>query len=118
MFLYYPLSNHETLALWFGRICDTEDLTLYTYMSAAHPGGKFFISSICPASSGELSQCHHEKLFDSLLDVSGKVQIEDRKIIVTLDKRTHNPYLVDPGLADQPTPMPWLEGKELVVQFA
>ncbi len=57
-------------------------------------------------------------LFDSLLDVTGKVQIEDRQVIVTLDKRAHNPYLVDSGLADRPTPMPWLQGKQLVIQFA
>ena len=57
-------------------------------------------------------------LFDSLLDVSGDVQIEDRQIIVTLDKRAHNPYLVDSGLADQPTPMPWLGGKKLLIEFA
>ncbi len=57
-------------------------------------------------------------LFDSLLDVSGKVQIDEHQVIVTLDKRAHNPYLVDSGLADRPTPMPWLQGKELVIQFA
>ena len=57
-------------------------------------------------------------LFDSFLDVGGKIQIEDRRVIVTLDKRAHNPYLVDSGLADQPTPMRWLGGKELVIQFA
>ncbi len=57
-------------------------------------------------------------LFDNLLDVTGKIQIEDHQIIVTLDKRAHNPYLVDSGLADHPTPMPWLEDKELVIQFA
>lgn len=57
-------------------------------------------------------------LFDNLLDVTGKIQIEDSQVIVTLDKRAHNPYLVDSGLADQPTPMPWLDGKELVIQFA
>ena len=57
-------------------------------------------------------------LFESLLDVAGQLQIEDSQIIVTLDKRAHNPYLVDSGLADQPTPMPWLAGKELVIKFA
>ena len=57
-------------------------------------------------------------LFDSLLDVGGKIQIEDRHVIMTLDKRAHNPYLVDSGLADQPTPMPWVGGRELVIQFA
>jgi hypothetical protein len=54
----------------------------------------------------------------SLLDVAGQVQIEDSQFIVTLDKRAHNPYLVDSGLADQPTPMSWLAGKELVIKFA
>ena len=57
-------------------------------------------------------------LFDSLLDVTGKVQIAERQVIVTLDKRAHNPYLVDSGLADRPTPMPWLQGKELLIRFA
>ena len=57
-------------------------------------------------------------LFDNLLDVSGRVDIEERRIIVTLDKRAHNPYLVDCGLADQPTHMPWLQDRELVIAFA
>jgi hypothetical protein len=57
-------------------------------------------------------------LFDNLLDVSGRVDIEERRIIVTRDKRAHNPYLVDCGLADQPTPVPWLNDKELVIDFA
>ncbi len=57
-------------------------------------------------------------LFDSLLDVTGKIDIEDTRIVVTLDKRAHNPFLVDSGLADQPTPMPWLHGKSLVIEFA
>jgi hypothetical protein len=64
---------------------------------------------------------HHataKVLFDSLLDVAGKVRIEDSRVVVTLDKHAHNPYLVDSGLADQPTPMPWLEGKDLVIEFA
>jgi len=38
--------------------------------------------------------------------------------VVTLNKRAHNPYLVDSGLADHPTLMPWLDGKELVIEFA
>ncbi|MBS1269773.1 MAG: hypothetical protein MAG794_00724 [Gammaproteobacteria bacterium] len=57
-------------------------------------------------------------LFDSLLDVAGKIQIKNTQILVTLDKRAHNPYLVDSGLADHPTPMPWLDNKELVIEFA
>ena len=59
-----------------------------------------------------------KKLFNNLLDVSGHVEISDARVTVTLDKRAHNPYLVDSGLADQPTPMPWLDGRELFLRFA
>jgi hypothetical protein len=59
-----------------------------------------------------------KKIFDNLLDVSGTVQIEEREIIVTLDKRAHNPYIVDSGLADRPTKMPWLGDRVLRIQFA
>ena len=33
-------------------------------------------------------------ILDSLLDVTGKVEIEHSQVIVTLDKRAHNPYAV------------------------
>ena len=59
-----------------------------------------------------------KKLFSNLLDVGGVVEIERRHIVVTLDKRAHNPYLVDSGLADPRTPMPWCGGRRLVIQFA
>ena len=79
-------------------------------------------SSLYRLFARHLPENHHhataKMLFDSLLDVGGKIQIEDHHVIVTLDKRAHNPYLVDSGLADQPTPMPWLEGKQLIIQFA
>jgi hypothetical protein len=59
-----------------------------------------------------------KKIFSNLLDVGGQVDLESRQVVVTLDKRAHNPYLVDSGLADQPTPMPWCGGRKLVIQFA
>jgi hypothetical protein len=64
---------------------------------------------------------HHataKVLFESLLDVSGRVDIDETRILVTLDKRAHNPYLVDSGLADQPNATPWLDNRALVIQFA
>jgi hypothetical protein len=33
-------------------------------------------------------------IFNNLLEVSATVQIEDDGVIMTLDKRAHNPYLV------------------------
>jgi hypothetical protein len=57
-------------------------------------------------------------LFRNLLNVSGKVEITAQSVIVTLDKRAHNPYLVASDLTHQPVPMPWFGNKKLVLQFA
>jgi hypothetical protein len=57
-------------------------------------------------------------IYNSLLDVGGIVEIQDRSITVTLDKRAHNPFLVDSGLADEPVSMPWLRGRSLEIRFA
>lgn len=57
-------------------------------------------------------------VFRNLLDLSGKVEVTAPTVVVTIDKRAHNPYLVASGLADQPTPMPWFGNKKLIIQFA
>ena len=58
-------------------------------------------------------------VFRNLLDLFGKVEITATSVVVTLDKRAHNPYLAASGLADQPTtPMPWFGDKKLIIQFA
>jgi hypothetical protein len=59
-----------------------------------------------------------KKLFRNLLDVSATVTITEDRVVVTLDKRAHNPYLVKARLADQPTPMPWFGNKPLFLGFA
>jgi hypothetical protein len=56
-------------------------------------------------------------LFRNLLDVSATVAIEPERVMVTLDKRAHNPFLVKSRLADTPTPMPWFGNKALHLQF-
>ena len=58
-----------------------------------------------------------KKLFRNLLDVSATVTIEAERVVVKLDKRAHNPLLVQSRLADTPTPMPWFGNKELHLQF-
>ena len=58
-----------------------------------------------------------KKLFRNLLDVSATVASEAECVIVTLDKRTHNPFLVNSRLADNPTPMPWFGNKQLQLRF-
>jgi hypothetical protein len=59
-----------------------------------------------------------KKLFRNLLEVSATVVIETNRVVVTLDKRAHNPFLVKSRLADQPTLMPWFGDKELILHFA
>jgi hypothetical protein len=59
-----------------------------------------------------------KKLFRNLLDVSATVVIEAEQVLVTLDKRAHNPYLVKSRLADAPTALPWFGDKRLLLRFA
>ncbi|MFC2141289.1 hypothetical protein ACFLQP_03225, partial [Acidobacteriota bacterium] len=57
-------------------------------------------------------------IFDTLLNVGGKIVVEKQKVTVTLDKRVHNPFIMASRLADEPTPMPWFGNKMLFIQFA
>ena len=66
----------------------------------------------------EYERAQAKSLFRNLLDVSATVEVAERQVLVTLDKRAHNPYLVASGLANAPTPMPWFGGKELLIRFA
>jgi len=66
----------------------------------------------------EYARAQAKQIFRNLLDLSATVTIDDAGVMVTLDKRAHNPYLVASRLADQPTPMPWLGGKSLRIRFA
>ena len=65
----------------------------------------------------EYSHSQAKTVFRNLLDLSGKVEITAASVVVTLDKRAHNPYLVASGLTDQPTRMPWFGNKKLIIQF-
>jgi len=66
----------------------------------------------------EYERAQAKKIFRNMLDVSANVVITHDEVIVTPDKRAHNPYLVASGLADASTPMPWYGNKRLVIRFA
>ena len=66
----------------------------------------------------EYQRATAKNVFNNLLDVGGLVEIDDQHVTVTVDKHAHNPYLVDSGLADEPTLMPWLGNRHLVLKFA
>jgi len=65
----------------------------------------------------EYERAQAKKLFRNLLDVSATVTIAESDIVVTLDKRPYNPFLVASGLAKEPTPMPWFGNKRLRITF-
>jgi hypothetical protein len=66
----------------------------------------------------EYQHAQPKTIFRNLLDLSAKVEIETARVIVTIDKRAHNPYLVASGLADKPAKMPWFGDKQLLIRFA
>jgi hypothetical protein len=66
----------------------------------------------------EYTHSQAKTVFRNLLDLSGKVEITANSVVVTLDKRAHNPYLVASGLTSQSTPMSWFGNKKLTIQFA
>jgi len=67
---------------------------------------------------GTYRQAEAKTLFHNLLDLTGGVVIDEDRVVVTVDKRSHNPLLVASRLAAEPTPMPWFGGKPLFLQFA
>jgi len=65
----------------------------------------------------EYERAQAKKIFRNLLDVSATVVINSDQVLVTLDKRAHNPYLVASELADTPTSMAWFGNKQLIIRF-
>ena len=65
----------------------------------------------------EYQRAQPKTIFRNLLDLSAKVDIETARVIVTIDKRAHNPFLVASGLADKPANMSWFGDKQLLIRF-
>ena len=57
------------------------------------------------------------QLFRHFLSTPAEVEITDKRIEVTLPKRTHNPLLLAAGFGQGATPIPWWDGRRLVLQF-
>jgi len=66
----------------------------------------------------EYERAQPKTIFRNLLDLSAKVEVETERVVVSFDKRAHNPYLAASGLADKPVPMPWFGNKQLHIRFA
>ena len=58
-----------------------------------------------------------KQVYRRFVENSGRVQIQDNRIVVHFDKRSHNPILREAALDREPTPIPWLNNLEIAFQF-
>ena len=58
-----------------------------------------------------------DRIWRHFLNATGTLHITDDTITVDLRLRTHHPVLIDAGLADHTTPIPWLDGRKLRFRF-
>jgi hypothetical protein len=57
------------------------------------------------------------QLFRHFLNSPAEVEITDKHVEVTLPKRAHNPLLLAAGFGQGSTPIPWWDGRRLVLKF-
>jgi hypothetical protein len=58
-----------------------------------------------------------DRLWRHFLDSTGTLHLTNDALTLELRVRTYHPVLIDAGLADQATPIPWLDGRELRFHF-
>jgi hypothetical protein len=57
------------------------------------------------------------QIFRHFLDTPAQVDIVKDRVEITLPKRAHNPLLIAAGFGEKATPVPWWEGRRLVLRF-
>jgi hypothetical protein len=58
-----------------------------------------------------------DRIWRHFLNATGTLHITDDTITADLRLRTHHPVLIDAGLADKTTPIPWLGDRKLCFRF-
>jgi hypothetical protein len=58
-----------------------------------------------------------DRIWRHFLNATGTLHLTDTTITADLRLRTHHPVLIDAGLADQTTPIPWLDNRQLRFRF-
>jgi transposase len=58
-----------------------------------------------------------DRLWRHFLDSTGTLHIDDETLTLELRVRTYHPVLIDAGLAEQTTPIPWLDDRQLRFRF-
>jgi transposase len=58
-----------------------------------------------------------DRLWRHFLDSTGTLHVGEDTLTLELRVRTYHPVLIDAGLADQTTPIPWLDDRQLRFRF-
>jgi hypothetical protein len=58
-----------------------------------------------------------KQLYRRFIETGGSVQIQEDRITVTFERRSHNPILREAALDREPIAVPWLDGRRLVFTF-
>jgi transposase len=58
-----------------------------------------------------------DRLWRHFLDSTGTLHFGEDTLTLELRVRTYHPVLIDAGLAEQSTPIPWLDGRQLRFRF-
>jgi hypothetical protein len=59
-----------------------------------------------------------KQLFRRFVETGGVVEVAADRIMVTLDRRSHNPILREAALDRNASPIPWLQGRSIVFSYA
>jgi hypothetical protein len=58
-----------------------------------------------------------KQLYRRFVETAGVVEIEEGRVVVRLDKRSHNPLLREAALDRQPLPIPWLGNRSVTFLY-
>ena len=58
-----------------------------------------------------------QKLYRKFIDTTGNIEITDEQVRVRLSKRAHNPLIKEAGLSGLTPPVPWLDGRPLLIDL-
>ena len=58
-----------------------------------------------------------ETIYEQFIDTTGRLDVEDDAVIVTLTRRTDTPVLIQAGFAELDLPIPWWGGRRLRFRF-
>lgn len=63
-------------------------------------------------------KCRPKELYRRFVETGGTVEVREDRIVVRLDRRSHNPVLREAALDRDMTPVPWLGNRPIHLTFA